>query len=107
MRGGGAGSRTDPTGGRVAAPGQAEGPPARDRRTGDGQRLPQRCGGQTGKQLCGAQLYSGEEAEETARLAGQTCRAAGGLREPATGPRRVRQELDPIKVTLEILLEHG
>jgi hypothetical protein len=33
--------------------------------------------------------------KQTARLARQTCRAAGGLREPATGAGRVRQELTP------------
>jgi transposase len=38
-------------GDRVAAPGKAEGPPARDRRTGDGQGLPQRCGGRTGEEF--------------------------------------------------------
>jgi transposase len=47
------------------------------------------------KRVKSYEVRSYKEAEGTARLARQTCRAAGGLREPATGARRLRQELTP------------
>jgi hypothetical protein len=54
----------------------------------------------------------GEEAEGTARLARQTGRAAGGVREPASGAERVRQELTPAagradRTQLRALLRDG
>ena len=84
----------------------------RDRRVGDGQGLPQRGGGPASEELCGAQLHSGEEAEGTARLARQTCRAAGRVREPAAGAGRVRQEPTPAagradRTQLRALLRDG
>ena len=72
--------------------GDTEGQPPRHRRAGCGQGLSERRGSQAGEELRGAQLHSGEAAEGQAALAGQGRGAASGLRKPAAGARRIRQE---------------
>src|ERR1039458_378619 len=70
----------------------AEGERCRDRRDGNRQGLSQRCGGEADEGVRRAQLHSGEEAEGAAELGGQSGGATSGVREPAAGAGRVRQE---------------
>src|SRR5258707_1554361 len=58
----------------------------------DRQGLPQRRGSEADEGVRSAQLHSGEETEGAAELGGQTGRTASGVREPAAGAGRVRQE---------------
>src|SRR5713101_9303504 len=86
--GGGAGRAR----GGVAAQRSAEGERGRDRRDGDRQGLSQRRGGEADEGVRRAQLHSGEETKGAAELGGQSGGATSGVREPAAGAGRVRQE---------------
>src|SRR5580693_6274127 len=66
--------------------------PARNRRGGSGQGLPQRRGLGAGEELRSAYLHSGKETRGEAPLGGQNRGATGGIPESATGARRLRQE---------------
>src|ERR1019366_6915597 len=83
---------TDRARGGVAAQRSAAGERGRDRRDGYRQGLSQRRGGEADDSVRRAQLHSGEETEGAAELGGQAGGATSGVREPAAGARRVRQE---------------
>ena len=78
--------------GQVATRGQTESEPGRHRGSSDRQGLSQRRGSEADEGVRRAHLHSGEETKGTAELGGQGRRAASGVREPAAGAGRVRQE---------------